>query len=216
MTETPPLLPKNESIDVILFDLGGVLVELGASPLPDDALPPDQSYTLADWFRSDAAIGFEKGRNSADSFARSMIAELDLGCSVEQLIEHFTRWPKGLFPGVRELLQDLQRNYRLAILTNTNELHWPRFITEFDLAEYVEHIFASHRLAMAKPEPAIYRHVLNALDTEPGRILFVDDNAANVDAALALGFMAAQVTGFDSLKQFLITQAIIHIDRDKN
>ena len=144
-----------------------------------------------------------------------MIAELDLRCSVEQLTEHFTRWPKGLFPGARELLQDLQRNYRLAVLTNTNELHWPRFITEFDLPEYVEHIFASHQLAMAKPEPAIYRHVLKTLDTEPGRILFFDDNAANVDAALALGFMAAQVTGFDSLKQFLITQAIIHIDRDE-
>ena len=215
MTRAPSLLPKNESIDVILFDLGGVLVELGASPLPDDATP-DQPFTAVDWFRSDAAIEFEKGRNSADSFARSMIAELGLHCSVDQLTEHFTRWPKGLFPGARELLQELRQNYRLAILTNTNELHWPRFVTEFHLPKYVEHIFASHQLAMTKPEPAIYLQVLEIMDTEPERILFVDDNAVNVEAALALGFQAGQVTGFDSLKQFLITQAIIHIDRDEN
>lgn len=216
MTEPRSAQPKNHSIDVVLFDLGGVLVELGASPLPDGALPTDQSFALADWFRSDAAIEFEKGRNPADCFARSMIAELNLRCSADQLTEHFTRWPKGLFPGARELLQDLQRNYRLAILTNTNELHWPRFITEFGLSEYVEHIFASHQLAMAKPEPAIYRHVLRVLDTDPQRILFVDDNAANVEAALELGFTAAQVTGFDSLKQFLMAQAMIPIEGDKN
>jgi HAD superfamily hydrolase (TIGR01509 family) len=215
MTETPPLQPKNESIDVILFDLGGVLIELGPSPLPDNALPADLSFSAVDWLRSDAAIAFEKGHNSADSFARSMIAELDLQCSVEKLTEHFTRWPKGLFPGARELLQDLRRTYRLAILTNTNELHWPRFVTEYHLSEYVEHIFASHQLAMAKPEPAIYRHVLEILDTDAKRVLFVDDNASNVEAALELGFQAAQVTGFDSLKQFLMTQAMIPVERDK-
>lgn len=215
MTETLSAQPKNDSIDVILFDLGGVLVELGASPLPDDALPGEQSFTLADWFRSDAAIEFEKGRNPADCFARSMVAELNLRCSADELTEHFTRWPRGLFPGARELLQDLQRNYRLAILTNTNELHWPRFINEFDLSECVEHIFASHQLAMAKPEPAIFRHVLRVLDAEPQRILFVDDNAANVETALQLGFTAAQVTGFDSLKHFLMTQAMIPVESDK-
>jgi HAD superfamily hydrolase (TIGR01509 family) len=216
MTETPPLQPKNESIDVILFDLGGVLIELGPSPLPDNALPADLSFSAVDWLRSDAAIEFEKGRNSADSFARSMIAELDLQCSVEQLIQHFTRWPTGLFPGAGELLQELRQNYRLAILTNTNELHWPRFIAEYHLPGYVEHIFASHQLAMAKPEPAIYRHVFETLDTEPGRILFVDDNAVNIEAALELGFQASRVIGFDSLKQFLMTRAMIHSEWDKN
>jgi FMN phosphatase YigB (HAD superfamily) len=69
---------------------------------------------------------------------------------------------------------------------------------------------------MVKPEPAIYRHVLETLDTEPGRILFVDDNAVNIEAALELGFQASRVIGFDSLKQFLMTRAMIHFEWDKN
>jgi HAD superfamily hydrolase (TIGR01509 family) len=199
----------NKSIKVILFDLGGVLVELGASPLPADALPDENAFTLADWFKSDAAIAFEKGASTATSFAQTLIADLNLNCSEERLIEHFTYWPTGLFPGAQELLKHLQQNYRLAILTNTNELHWPRFSAEFGLLEYVEHIFASHQLAMVKPEPGIYQHVLTTLDVDPDRVLFLDDNSGNVKAARELGISAHLVNGFDQLKHFLIAQGII-------
>ena len=48
----------NASIEVILFDLGGVLVELGESPVPSDWLPENDRFTLSDWFLSDTAISF--------------------------------------------------------------------------------------------------------------------------------------------------------------
>jgi putative hydrolase of the HAD superfamily len=198
-----------EAIEVILFDLGGVLVELGASPVPTGALPHDGAFSLAEWFKSDTASAFEKGTITAADFAQSMLTELDLDCSVERLIEHFTRWPQGLFPGARELLQQLQSDYRLAILTNTNELHWPRFDAEFGLHDYVEHIFASHQLGLLKPEPGIYWHVLKTLNTKPGRILFLDDNGDNVEGARRIGIDAHQVTGFEQLKQFLLARGII-------
>lgn len=199
----------SKSIEVILFDLGGVLVELGASPVPADALPDGNAFSLTDWFRSEAAIAFEKGTNTAANFAQALIADLGLNCSEERLIEHFTYWPTGLFPGALELLKHLQQDYRLAILTNTNELHWPRFSAEFELLEHVEHIFASHQLAMAKPEPGIYQHVLTTLDVEPDQVLFLDDNSENVKGALELGITAHLVNGFDQLKHILKAQGII-------
>ena len=198
-----------DSIDVILFDLGGVLVELGPSPLPAGAIADDRAFALADWFKSEAAIAFEKGSNSAAAFARALIDELDLDCSQQALIEHFTEWPVGLFPGAHELLQRLRGDYRLAILTNTNELHYPRFAGEFRLMEHTEYIFASHQLALAKPEPAIYQHVINTLETDPARILFLDDNRDNVAAAQELGIEAHHIEGFDKLEQFLGAQGII-------
>lgn len=200
----------NKSIEVILFDLGGVLVELGASPVPVDALTGGNTFSLADWFKSDAAIAFEKGTCTAADFAQALIADLGLNCSEKRLIEHFTDWPTGLFPGAQKLLKHLRQNYRLAILTNTNELHWPRFIAEFELLEHVEYIFASHQLAMVKPEAGIYQHVLTTLGVEPGQVLFLDDNPDNVKGARKLGIAAHLVNDFDQLKHFLKAQGIIH------
>jgi len=198
-----------ESIDVILFDLGGVLMELGASPVPAQSLPDDHSFTLADLVATEAWIAFDKGRITPHAFAQTVKNDLGIACSTEQLIEHFTEWPVGLFPGARDLLQQLREDYRLAILTNTNELHWPRFIDEFQLPDYIEHIFASHQLAMAKPEPGIYQHVINTLNMEPSRILFLDDNSGNVEAARLLGIEGHCVQGFEQLKKFLSAQGII-------
>jgi putative hydrolase of the HAD superfamily len=141
---------------------------------------------------------------------RHRIADLGLNCSKKQLIAHFTDWPTCLFPGAPELLKHLRQNYRLAILTNTNELHWPRFIAEFELPEHVEYMFASHQLAMVKPEAGIYQHVLSTLDVEPDQVLFLDDNPDNIEGARELGIAAHLVNDFDQLKHFLKAQGIIH------
>ncbi len=196
-------------IDVILFDLGGVLLELGPSPIPRDALKHNRQFELVDWFSSDTAIAFETGRIGAGQFARSLIDGLELSCSEDELIDFFTAWPRGLFPGVPELLDQLRGRYRLALLTNTNELHWPRIVTEFELPRHFDAVFASHLLGLAKPAREIYLQVSESLGTAPESILFVDDNAANVTAAAALGFQARLVRGFDELETTLRAQALI-------
>lgn len=191
-------------IEVLLFDAGGVLIDLG-----DEPLPGVQVRDLAAWLRSPIALAFEKGLTSADEFAAAWIDGIDLDCDAATLIEHFRRWPIGPFAGVPTLLSRLAGDYRIAILTNTNELHWPRFTNEFELDRYAERIFASHQLGMAKPEAEIYHLVVAELGTAPDRILFVDDNSANVDAARAIGLRAARVGGFDELLRTLAALSII-------
>ena len=61
----------NTSIKVILFDLGGVLIELGESPVPSEWLPENTMFTLSDWFSSETAVSFEKGSITAQIFAET-------------------------------------------------------------------------------------------------------------------------------------------------
>ena len=185
--------------DVILFDLGGVLVELGPSPLPTTLLPRERRGELERWFTSETALAFERGLVSSESFARSLVEELGLDCSEAEVIEHFRRWPRGLYAGAERLLARLKRDYRLAVLSNTNALHWPRLVDEFGLRRQVERIFASHRLAMAKPEAAIFDYVAERLQTPPTRILFFDDSPDNVESARVCGLQAHRVAGFAEL-----------------
>ncbi len=196
-------------IDVILFDLGGVLLELGPSPVPESALTNGQKFELGDWFRSEPALAFETGRIGTGEFARKLIDGLELSCSESELIDFFSAWPRGLFPGVPELLDRLRRRYRLALLTNTHELHWSRFVAEFDLPRRFDAVFASHLVGLVKPEREIYLRVSEDLDTAPESILFVDDNADNVAAAAALGFRARLVRGYEELEKTLRTEDLI-------
>ena len=186
-------------IEVILFDLGGVLVELGESPFDRDWIDPDHHDAIDNWHQSAANVAFDKGLISAQQFAQAFKNDLHLNASPEQILDHFRDWPIGPYDGVRELLQSLRKRYRLAILTNTNALHWPRIVGEFDLQKEVEHIFASHQLGMVKPAVDIYHLVLKQLAVVPQQVLFLDDNRNNIDSAQQLGMQALQVNGYDAL-----------------
>ena len=57
---------------------------------------------------------------------------------------------------------------------------------------------------MAKPDPAIYRLVLEKLNVQPGEALFLDDKLVNIKAAQALGMHAIQFSTVDRLRSELI------------
>ncbi len=195
-------------IEVILFDLGGVLIELGESPFNLDWVDPGNHETTSNWHLSSANMGFDKGLISAQSFARAFKADLKLNASPQQIIDHFRNWPIGPYNGVHKLLQSLRAQYRIAILTNTNALHWPRIVDEFDLIAEAEQVFASHQLGMIKPEVEIYQHVLAQLEVAPQRVLFLDDNQNNIDTAQQLGLQGLQVKGFEAVLAGLKTMEI--------
>jgi putative hydrolase of the HAD superfamily len=192
------------SIEVILFDLGGVLIELGQEPLPSSWLPGNRNYHLADWLASETAISFEKGQIDVHSFAKKLKSDLAIDVAENTIIQHISDWPIGLFPGAHELLDNLKGNFRLFVLSNTNELHWSRITDEFGIDNYVEHIFASHQLGMVKPELAIFQHVIDALQVEPREILFLDDNLDNIEASQKLGISGVHVNGIKQAKQALV------------
>ena len=62
------------------------------------------------------------------------------------------------------------------------------------LDEFTHHTF-SHRLGIAKPDAAIYRHAVEGLGVPAGEILFVDDREENIEAARAAGMVAVQYLG---------------------
>lgn len=129
--------------------------------------------------------------------------------STQDILRHFKEWPIGLFPNVQELLNKLKNEYRLAVLSNTNELHWPRIIEEFNIERYFEEIFASHQMKMAKPDLVIFQEVINKLKVRPERILFLDDNLSNIEASRKLGINGHHVKGIKQTCKVLSNMGII-------
>ncbi|MBB2910840.1 putative hydrolase of the HAD superfamily [Streptosporangium becharense] len=82
---------------------------------------------------------------------------------------------------------------RLALLSNAPE----PLAAAIDAAPWAaafSHRFYSCRLALAKPDSAIFERVLRELGAEPADVTFLDDRAVNVDAAAALGIDAVLFT----------------------
>ena len=156
-----------------------------------------------------ARIDSKRARSTARPSPAGSSTIFSLDADANALLEHFRLWPTAPFPGVLDLLNRLRPHFGVAILSNTNELHWQRFDREFGLLDCCDRAFASHLIGLMKPEAGIFSHVSEALATAPGKILFLDDNAANIAAARAGGMQAERVRGPDGVIQALATRGIV-------
>jgi len=182
--------------DAVLFDLGGVLVELGD---PNDVFGWDGSVGRDDfwrrWLASPAVRRFDAGRIDTDTFVRELLAELDLPLTPERFLKSFQGWVKGPYAGALPLLQALAPDYTLAYLSNVNALHWERLRGETALFGPFDAGFPSFEIGRLKPDPEAYRYVLDALGVRAERVVFLDDNQPNVDGARAVGMRACRAHG---------------------
>ncbi len=196
---------KNTDIDVILFDLGGVLIELaGVEKMLEWSTGLGSTDELwRRWLQSDAVRAFETGRIGSDEFAVGVIEEFALPVAPAEFLTAFRGWPRALFPGAHALLAELAPHYRLASVSNTNTMHWARFTGEWALDQSFHHNFPSHRVGKLKPDAEYFEHVLDAVGAPAARVLFVDDNAINVDAAARVGLVTRRVLGVDGARSAL-------------
>ena len=191
--------------DAILFDLGGVLIELaGVEQMlawcPDVG---DTAELWRRWLRSAAVRRYETGSATREAFAAEMIAEFGLPVDAPTFLRAFEHWPRALYPGATDLLAALAPRYRLASVSNTNELHWEKFRRDWALPSHFHHNFPSHEVGMLKPDADYFAHVIAALGVPAQRALYVDDNAINVEAAAGLGIVARHVAGLDGVRATL-------------
>jgi len=198
-------------IDVVLFDVGGVLVELsGMQTLLGwlkGGVTVDELWVR--WLRSKAVREFETGLMDADDFAVALTREFGLPVQPKAFLESFSAWPLGLYPGTLGMLARIPRRYRRALLSNSNALHWPRLSNDMGLGAAFDHHFVSHLTGKIKPDAAAFEDVLESLSCAPAHVLFLDDNLLNVEAAANIGMHAARVQGPREAQRVLTEFGII-------
>jgi glucose-1-phosphatase len=199
------MVSEMHPIRVVLFDVGGVLVEVsGVSTMlgwMGNRITPEELWRM--WLRSPVVRAFETGRTTPAVFADQLIAEMELPIGADTLLEQFTRFTQGLLPGALELVGRVPRRYTRATLCNTNSLQWPRLMNDRRLREAFDHHFASHLTGKIKPDEEAFHHVIRSLHCAPKEVLFLDDNRLNVEAAQRVGIRAAVVKGVAAAERAL-------------
>lgn len=91
---------------------------------------------------------------------------------------------------------------RTAILTNGTDTI-PAELRESGIDTRVDDVFNSAEIGFAKPDPRIFRHLLDALDLRPDEVFFTDDSPDKLAGADALGIRTHRFTGIDALQKAL-------------
>lgn len=206
MLMRPPTLSTmqnapNPSIRMICFDLGRVLVricdgwqhaaELAGLKL---GLPPRGQLFKGDLH--DAVCAMETGAIDTDEFCRLTAAALGAQPrEVRSILDVYLIEP---YEGVGELVEEINTaGYVTACLSNTNTEHWQQMFDPSDRCglpmDRMRHHFASHLVRLRKPDAAIYQHVEQATGFAADQIVFFDDMAENVAAAVERGWRAHQI-----------------------
>ena len=106
----------------------------------------------------------------------------------EQFVDEFETGFVLIDEGVRELRRMRELGKRVFVLSNTSYLHSVWIFRQEVLATVPEwHVF-SYKVGVMKPDPRIWRYLLEKSGTRAHESLFIDDVPAYCDAARSLGF----------------------------
>lgn len=199
------------TIDVLLFDLGGVLVEFSGvrDVAPLLRVRASESEILERWSHCPHTEQFCRGSLTQREFAERFVKDWNIDVSAEAFLQEFRSWSRRLLPGAAELLASLRPRFRLAALSNSNELHWERNSNDIGVTDLFEIAISSHQVGMCKPNPGIYLAALDRLGVPPDAVMFFDDVPANVAAASALGIHAFQVDGVEGVRARLMRERLL-------
>lgn len=205
MTYAPISLPGR----TVIFDYGGVI------SLPQSATDLDVIAGLAGVGRDSEPFwrAYHAHRDDLDQGSAGVAAYWraiagDVGTSWDDARMHelwaadFRSW-LSINPGTIEVLADLKAGRTaLALLSNAGP-DLGSYLRCGLLGDFFAACYVSGELGLLKPQPEIYRHVLDGLGISAAEAVFIDDRVANVRGAQALGITGHLFTGVTALRAFL-------------
>lgn len=182
-------------VEALIFDIGNVLVRFE---------PGKAERTLAELGARDANLDslsllgrrYEVGEFDRAAFLEELRKELAVDLPDETLAR---AWQDIFSPNepMCEIVDKLHGRYPLYLLSNTNCLHHEHLLRAYPVfAKFRDGVF-SYRAKMMKPERGIFELAIRQFGVRPEAAIYLDDLAANVEAARAAGLRAFLYRGED-------------------
>lgn len=195
-------------IKTIIFDLGGVLIDVDmphcfhnikALGVDVEALTKAPSSAPSSTVCEGVTISgvlneYQIGKIPTEDFLSMILKVSAPGTTRQQVLDAWNSClqtlPKYKLDFVKQLRQE---GYATHLLSNTNDAHW-KYILETAFPEpaenYFDKIFLSQEMGMAKPDINIFEEVIHQIGAPASECLFIDDSSANCKAAETLGIHA--------------------------
>ena len=196
--------------ELVLFDLGGVLIQPGGvAPMRELSGIGSDDELWARWLRCPWVSRLEAGQCTPEEFAAGVVEDWELDLEARAFLQEFGGWPEPPYAGALELVNEVRATVPAGFLSNMNAFQWAANYEAIPLTEAFDFRFLSFELGLVKPDRAIFDVVAARLPVARDRVLFLDDNAVNVDAAEAAGFAAVHVRGVGGARDALVSAGVL-------
>ena len=193
-------LPKLHSYEAIIFDLGGVIINLDYKKTEKEferIVGTNFSEFYSKQNQTDVFNKLETGHISEKQFVEAMQKSSNKEVSHQEII---TAWNAMLLDIPKErikLLEKIGNEKRIFLLSNTNEIHktaFDRIVLETHKMKGLESLFEkayfSHLVGMRKPNREIFDFIIRDNNLNPDKTLFIDDSPQHIEGAIKAGLNA--------------------------
>ena len=193
-----------QPVEALLFDFGGVLIEIDFDRVFErwaELAGVPVAQVKSRFEHGSAYEAHERGEIDAAQFYATQRAALGIDLTDADFDDG---WQQVFGPEIAPtvaLLPRLRESIPLHLFSNTNRTHhdyWKRRYAQ--ALQPIERRFISSEMGVRKPTRESFDAVAAALGVPPGRILFFDDTAANVEGARAAGLQAVRVTSPEDVR----------------
>lgn len=185
-----------KAFKAVLFDLGGVLIDIDyrATERAFEQLGvSDFKERYTQLAQNELFDRFECGEISPQHFVNLVLPFAQSGTSPNQVVAAWNAM-LGSFPLEKiRLLERLSTTTPLFMLSNTNELHWIEVkrawqkVTTQPMQHFFSAIYLSHEIGKRKPHPQTFIWVCEQMGFEPADVLFIDDSPQHIEGATQAG-----------------------------
>lgn len=196
----------------VVFDVGRVLVQWDMRVLYSQLI---DDVGKLDWFLANVVTEewhFE--HDAGCDLAEMVAARKSEYPGHDDLIDAYaTRFLETIpanVPGSHEIVRELAaEGMPLYAITNFASLFWRDFVAAEPLFDLFSDIVVSGDEKLVKPDARIYNLAAQRFGYAPEEMLFIDDNAANIEGARALGWQVHHFKNADLLRADLITRKLL-------
>jgi putative hydrolase of the HAD superfamily len=189
-------------IDAIIFDLGNVLIAVDEGRAAERLAARTgktrqhiEEYARGTPYATELALG----KMSKKRFFRTVARDLAFDGTYEEFAEIWSDIFTPIEPMVA-LAESLTARVPRLVLSNTNAIHIDFVLEHYPfLNDFDAHVF-SHEVGLLKPDAAIYQYALGKYGLTAGRTVFIDDIAANAEAARRVGMQAVHFRDSDQAR----------------
>lgn len=202
-----------QSVDTIIFDLGGVLIDWNPRYLYRKILKSEEEVS---WFLNnictsewndmqDAGRTFEEATNELVTKHPEWEAPIRAW---------YGRWQETITGPVQdtvEILRELKnaKTHRLLALTNWSAETFPWALDNFEFLHWFEGIVVSGVEKTRKPYPDFYKILFDRYQVDAARAIFIDDNIKNIEGARQIGLPAIHFVNPAELREELVQRGIL-------
>ena len=178
------------SIDTVIFDLGGVLIDWNPRYLYRKIFQTEEE---TEWFLANICTAEwndlqDEGRTFAEATNELIARHPDWEMPIRAWYDRWEETISGPIHGTVEILQTVRNtDHKLYALTNWSSESFPIALKKFNFLEWFDGIVVSGVEKMRKPDHRYFRVLFDRYSIEPGRSVFIDDNDKNILAGRELG-----------------------------